>query len=277
MQNSIETHRSFVNTWECDENAHMNVQFYLKRFDEAAVFFRLALGGKPVAGPPMDRHVRYHAELHAGATTLVHSAVISNGSLKGRLVHYLVDAETAKLCASAIDMAPYPPTDHLVEEQQIPAALPRSAPAEKLEPRKPDAILKAAGGRTNSSIVRANECESDGRLCEQGYVARISDAAPHGWALAGVTSNWLSERNLGRVAVEMKISRHSHARAGDALQIFTTVSGSGSKTLTLHHDIVDVMSGRAVASAQVVALIVDLATRKAIALPEQARMHLTRA
>jgi acyl-CoA thioester hydrolase len=108
-------------------------------------------------------------------------------------------------------------------------------------------------------------------------VARISDAAPHGWALAGVTSDWLRERNLGRVAVEMKISRHSHARAGDALQIFTTVSGSGSKTLTLHHDIVDVLSGRAVASAQVVALIVDLSTRKAIALPEQARMHLTRA
>ena len=24
----VETHRGFVNTWDCDENAHMNVQFY---------------------------------------------------------------------------------------------------------------------------------------------------------------------------------------------------------------------------------------------------------
>ena len=35
MTGFVESHRSFVNTWECDDNAHMNVQFYFKRFDEA--------------------------------------------------------------------------------------------------------------------------------------------------------------------------------------------------------------------------------------------------
>ena len=36
-----ETQRAFVNTWECDENDHLNVQFYWKRFGDAAQVLQL--------------------------------------------------------------------------------------------------------------------------------------------------------------------------------------------------------------------------------------------
>lgn len=35
---------SFVNRWECDENDHLNVQFYFSRFEEADRQFRLMTG-----------------------------------------------------------------------------------------------------------------------------------------------------------------------------------------------------------------------------------------
>ena len=41
---AIETLFSFVNCWECDENDHLNVQFYLGRFEEADRQFRLLSG-----------------------------------------------------------------------------------------------------------------------------------------------------------------------------------------------------------------------------------------
>ena len=41
---AVETLFSFVNRWECDENDHLNVQFYFSRFDEADRQFRLVTG-----------------------------------------------------------------------------------------------------------------------------------------------------------------------------------------------------------------------------------------
>jgi acyl-CoA thioester hydrolase len=61
---AIETLFSFVNCWECDENDHLNVQFYLARFEEADRQFRLLSGlSDALAGARRARHLRYHEEL----------------------------------------------------------------------------------------------------------------------------------------------------------------------------------------------------------------------
>ena len=40
---AIETLKSYVNTWECDENDHLNVQFYFRFFEDAAGHFQLLI------------------------------------------------------------------------------------------------------------------------------------------------------------------------------------------------------------------------------------------
>ena len=42
MTEFLDTFRGSVNTWECDEVGHMNVQFYVARASDAAFYLRHA-------------------------------------------------------------------------------------------------------------------------------------------------------------------------------------------------------------------------------------------
>ena len=78
------TLNSFVNRWECDENDHLNVQFYFSRFEEADRQFRLLCGlSETLVGARRVRHVRYHKELRTGDLITVHSSV-AFGPTRGR-------------------------------------------------------------------------------------------------------------------------------------------------------------------------------------------------
>lgn len=277
MSGLIETHRSFVNSWESDENAHLNVQFYMKRFDEAARFFAMLSGDAGHDGPlPRDRHVRYHAELRAGSTTLTRSAAIAGGAFDGRVVHFIENAETGVLSATALDFPTGRDHPHTICEEEAKQALPRSAPAETLTPIEPKDIRAMGGLVTNRSILGPGECGPHGSATERAHVARFSDAAPHTWNRAGVSVEWLKENKLGRVAVEMKITHHAPARAGDPLTVHSVPRVSGARTVALRHEIVRESDGAAIASSEVIALILDLTTRKATALPEAVRERLAR-
>lgn len=264
----VETLRSFVNTWECDENNHLNVQFYLKRFDEAARHFALSAPGGRHDGPlPVDRHVRYHGELRAGSAVHVESAAIADGEMAGRVAHFLRNSETGALSATALDAA-----DGLDHSTRIAAAdavpaLPRSVGAEPLAPIPADAVLSRGGFVSHRAIVRPADCDAAGEMTEQHYVARVSDGAAHTWAHGGIRPEWLLKNGLGRVAVEMKITRHRPARAGDALELCSMISRAGERTVRLRHEIVRRPDRTAVASVEMIALLIDLKTRRAVSLP----------
>lgn len=269
MQGTLETHRSFVNTWECDENAHMNVQFYLKRFDEAARIF-LLLDGKARGTPelPRDRHIRYHAELHAGATTVVHSAMIDDGPLAGRLAHFLLNGETGRISATCLDDGPATDARHKISAAEAAAAIPRTATADRFTAIPPSQLLAMGGAVSHRSMVLSAECSADGPMAEQGYVARLSDAAPFAWGLAGIGVEWLDAHGFGRVAVEMKITRHGLARAGEALVLYSAATRASGKTVTLRHEMLRMPGLEPIASAEVIALVLDLSTRRPVDLPQ---------
>lgn len=98
MTFGIETQKSFVDTWECDENNHLNIQFYWKRFGDAGQIFQQMMNREPRAW--VDRHVRYHRELHAGTNTVVQSATPSSHAC---LVHVLSGGENNTVSATALD------------------------------------------------------------------------------------------------------------------------------------------------------------------------------
>lgn len=269
MQDMLETHRSFVNSWESDENDHMNVQFYFKRFDEAArIFDLLSTNGERPTTLPRDRHVRYHAELHPGARTLVRSAAIAGGAYDGRIVHFLEDAETGALAATALDAASGLAYRYRISPEEAEAALPRSSSAEPLKPISVDEILETGGLFANASIVSPAECDALGEMNAQYYIARFSDAAPHVWARAGLDTGWLRERGLGRVAVEMKITHHRPARVGEAVALYSVPRINGAKTVLLRHEMVRLADREPIASGEVVALVLDLKTRRSQPLPD---------
>lgn len=78
------THRGTVYPWQCDHNGHMNVMWYVGKFDEATWCLFADLGITPEylrnAGCGMvaaEQHLHYKKELVAGDTLEIRSTLIS--------------------------------------------------------------------------------------------------------------------------------------------------------------------------------------------------------
>ena len=270
MNDALETHRSFVNSWECDENVHMNIQFYWKRFGEAAsIFFNLT---KSAPQHWIDRHVRYHSELMMGTNTIVQSA---RGMQNNSLVHHLVNGDSNILSATAIDLYPEDIEGAVPSLTALPeASLPRSIRSSPLFPVDTGMFIRNKSGLvTHRCIVTPQECGADGLLLDQYHIARLSDAASHLWHHLGVTREWMRQENRGSVAVEMKASRHQEVRAGTILEVVTWVEEIRSKTFTFRHQVSDMANGQPLYSGAVTALLMDMKVRKAVELPSMMRQN----
>ena len=268
MNNAIETQLSFVNSWECDENFHMNIQFYWKRFGDAAqIFFHLAQAKRQHW---IDRHVRYHGELHMATNTVVRSSSIKG---ENQIVHELINGDSGELSATAVELY----TNQIDGDAPSvtaasQAALPRSLPAEPLSITDTQQVIaKGLGVISHRSVVTPQECDQVGDLLDQFYIARFSDAASHLWNHLGVTRGWMHDNGLGTVAVEMKATRHAHVRVGTMLEAVTWLEALGNKTFSFRHQISDMASGEALYSGAVTALLMDLKERRAVVLPDMMR------
>jgi acyl-CoA thioester hydrolase len=103
----IVTYRGTVYPWHCDHMGHMNVMFYVGKFDEASWHLMAAIGLTPahmketrtgVAG--VQQNITYKRELFAGDIVEIRSRVLSIGDRKMVWVHDLYDADTGELCAT---------------------------------------------------------------------------------------------------------------------------------------------------------------------------------
>lgn len=261
----LETHRSFVNSWECDENVHMNIQFYWKRFGEASLVFFQKSGLQQRTW--IDRHVRYHRELMMGTNTLVRSMVATDAHL---LVHELLNFDTGEVAATAIDR--FEQTLEVAEPQGLPVpeiARPRGLPETPLDVPDVQPILHSSSGLvTNHSLVTPDQCDHAGQLLDQFAIARFSDAASHLWHHLGASRDWMRQCNLGTVAVEMKTTLHAPVTSGVTLETVSWPSAIGSKTFSFRHQVLDLVSSKPLYSGAVTALLMDLTARRSVTLPD---------
>lgn len=271
MTGPIETHRGFVNTWDCDENAHMNVQHYLRFFDEAARLF--APAGSTPSGQlslPPTRHVRFHAELLAGALIRILSAQVGDGPFAGWIVHRMENVQTGVLSATALE----PPLRETCSQQAdagfAEPALPRSIATDPDQPETAKTMISSGGLITHRRIVQPAHCDAGGFMLQQHYISCFTDGAPHLWEHVNIGTQWLIQHGYGRVAVEMKISHHLPVPAGDVLLLHSRPIALSGKIIRFRHELIRTSDEQSVASGEVVALVLDLNTRKAVAMPEQA-------
>jgi acyl-CoA thioesterase FadM len=75
------------------------------------------------------------------------------------------------------------------------------------------------------------------------------------------------ENGLGRIAVEAKLSHFAPARAGDALVVHSRVGPTRGKSVLLQHHLHRLPDGAPIARADVTALLIDIKTRRTVALP----------
>ena len=106
MAGLIETYRGTVYPWQCDHMGHMNVMWYVGKFDEATWSFFARLGLTPsylrANGRGMvavDQRVVYKRELHAGDVVSVRSGLLEIREKVLRFVHEMKNEETQEVSA----------------------------------------------------------------------------------------------------------------------------------------------------------------------------------
>lgn len=102
----VETYRGAVYPWHCDHMGHMNVMFYVGKFDQATWQFFAMLGLTPAwlrsqgrGMAAVDQRIAYQRELHAGDSVLVRSAVLEVTTRTIRFVHQMLDATSGEVAA----------------------------------------------------------------------------------------------------------------------------------------------------------------------------------
>ena len=212
----------------------MNVQFYWKRFAEASVVFAALTGIAPLQGKTC--HVRYHRELAAGASIIIRSTVVEGGQYAGALVHQLLDASSGKLSATLLELESVDSTNlPTVDTQLLSAALPRSVPGGDItivsesDLAKIIALKRAAV--SHRGLIIPAECDANGELLLQYHISRFSDAAPHIWDLMHLETDFLIENGFGRVAVEMKLTRHQPVAAGQLIHVISSIEEIRAKDI----------------------------------------------
>ncbi|MFO1328875.1 MAG: thioesterase family protein [Rubrivivax sp.] len=101
------TYRGTVYPWQCDHMGHMNVMWYVGKFDEATWQLFNALGLSPSvlrsAGRGMaavDQRITYAREVHAGAVLSVTTRVEDVQARKLRFTHEMRNDDTGDVVAT---------------------------------------------------------------------------------------------------------------------------------------------------------------------------------
>jgi acyl-CoA thioester hydrolase len=106
MTEALLTYRGTVYPWHCDHVGHMNVMWYVGKFDEASwqLFNMLGLSASYLRGAQramaaVEQHVSYLQELHAGAVVCVRSRVLEIKERSIRFEHEMVDEGSGAVAA----------------------------------------------------------------------------------------------------------------------------------------------------------------------------------
>ncbi|WP_068081237.1 acyl-CoA thioesterase [Polycladidibacter stylochi] len=280
----LETLLSFVNTWECDENDHLNVQYYFAKFDEADRQFRQMTGfSETLVGSRRVRHVRYHAELRAATLVKVRSYAAFDGPHMFSVVHEMIEGSTGEIAATAIDgYTPNPSRAKTLRErfEKFEAnlseqATPRTISASPFSGKPTmEELLGNGAVVTSRASVLPRHLDSEYRAEDAFYLSCISDASSHAWERTPMTMAWLYEKDYGRVAVEQKLTTLSPLALGDMVAVVTSFTGVQGNTFNLRHHIFETKTNRLVAVCDMVALAMDLEKRSIVPLSEETKQQL---
>jgi len=101
------TYRGTVYPWHCDHMGHMNVMWYVGKFDEATWQLLAMLGLTPgrirqdgIAMAAVEQRVLYKRELHAGDVVTIRSAVRRVDEKAITIGHELIDDGTREVAAT---------------------------------------------------------------------------------------------------------------------------------------------------------------------------------
>ena len=283
------TFSTAVNTWQCDENDHLNVQFYTEFGHEASAHLLAGLGLGPraqraagLAVTAAEDHVRYLREFRVVDAVEVRSAPVEIGARHLLAYHEIRNPADGRVAATMrrriVCDRPWPDAFRARAEAAL-MALPEAA-----KPRSvgtlalPDLTLAAAPatglidvGRT---VITPDECDERDEFLPRHQSGRYSDGAPLMWNHMGFDRAAMQERQEGSVVVEMLNHYRRPLRAGDLCVVMSGLAAFTAKTVGFAHFLFEAETGTLAACAEAVGMKFDQKVRKIMTFSaeDQARM-----
>jgi acyl-CoA thioester hydrolase len=108
------TYRGTVYPWQCDHMGHMNVMWYVGKFDEASWQILSTLGltrarfrNENAAMAAVEQHIDYKRELYAGDIITIRSRVLEVKDKAVRLIHEMRNDATGEVAAVTVTVGVY--------------------------------------------------------------------------------------------------------------------------------------------------------------------------
>ncbi len=295
----VEVWRGGVNTWECDEMGHLNVRYYVSRAMEGLVGLASAIG---LAGAFRERanatllvrshHIRFLREASAGTPLHMVAGVLEIGDCDARVLQLLIHSDSGRLAASFQTLVAHVTAR---DERPFPWSAPTRRRAEALGMSVPEgaaprslALAPSAGGacsslaerfdliRLGAGAIGVADRDLFGRMRPEVFIGRISDGvAGLGAALRRGASLGARRPNQGGAVLEYQVAYLDWPRGGDRFEIRSGLAAVGDKTQRLVHWMLDPETGRAWATAEAVAITLDLDARAVVPISseDQARLR----
>jgi acyl-CoA thioester hydrolase len=109
MAESLVTYRGTVYPWHCDHMGHMNVMWYVGKFDESTWQLLASIGLSParlredgIGMVAVEQHIEYKRELIAGDLLTIRSSVQEVREKSLIFVHEMTNQETQELAARTV-------------------------------------------------------------------------------------------------------------------------------------------------------------------------------
>lgn len=285
----IPTFSTAVNTWQCDENDHLNVQFYTEFAHEASANLLAHLGFGPraqrtagVVTRAVDDHVRYLREFRVVEPVEVHSAPVEIGERHLVAYHEVRNPAKGEIAATIRRRIACDHTWPAGFRDRAEAAcitLPQAArPRSVGNLSLPDLTLAEAPsvglievGRTQ---ITPDECDERGEFLPRHQFGRYSDGAPVLWNHLGFDRAAMQERQEGSIVVEMLNQYRRPLQAGDLAVVMSGLAIFTDKTVTFTHFLFEAETGTLAACAEAVGMKFDQKVRKIMTFPAEDRARM---
>lgn len=292
----FELYRSSVQTWETDGMGHMNVQFYSEKATNALAALSLHLGhgrneiqrtGARLVAE--DHHIRFLREQRPGAPIYIRGGVVEADANRLTCYFEMLNTVSGDVAAtffahaslrSDTDRTQVPISDVMIAKATTvkvevpphgsPRGLeltpPRSAPS--LDDAEEMGLLTTFKGE-----VMRDWCVTGGFLATRRFMGIVSDSIPN--LLAQTRGDDRSkDSTTGGAALEYRFVYRDAPQVGDILTLRSGLKEVTDKTYTWAHWLFDMETGQCVATAEAVAIALDLVARKAIPIPPDMKAGL---
>ena len=290
--NGLEVWRGSVNTWECDDNGHLNVRFYVARSAEGLVGLAGAMGMEGAFRPGADatllireQHIRFLREARPGAAMHLLAGVASIDGDEARILQLLIHSATGELAATFQTVVTHVTSREgrafpwsartLALAEGLMVAIPERAAARSLSlaPVQCAASLAAADRmglvRLAAGAFGPTDVDSFGRMRPEIFIGRVSDGVPRLREVVGDRGE--QPAHVGGAVVEYRLIHLDWPHAGDRFEIRSGLVGITGNAQRIAHWMLDPATGKAWGSAEAIAVRLDLQARRMIPLDDAAR------